>query len=322
MRFINVVGWSMNFQDYTIDVLVIGRACVDYISVVDQFPAENTKVPLTMRLAEGGGQGATSSCCVARLGGRVVYIGRVGDDEEGRFCLKRLKDFRVDTSCVQVVKDEITPVAYVFITRDSGKRTIIFERSHMPPLIIDEPLEGLLKRARVLLMDPQVTYLAGQLKSLNTFPVIIYDCERFREGIEDMMKIADYFIPSSQIFHDRPEWIAGSSKTEKIMKLSGMVSGILVMTDGENGAYYVQDKKLYQVMPPEARIKDTTGAGDNFHAAFALAISRGFSLSDAVRLSVAVATLSCRDYGGRAGLPEFDEAVEVMKSLQLSRVAL
>ena len=40
-----------------VDVLVIGRSCLDYIAVVNQFPAENQKLPLEFRLTEGGGQG-------------------------------------------------------------------------------------------------------------------------------------------------------------------------------------------------------------------------------------------------------------------------
>ena len=49
------------------DVLVIGRSCLDYIAVVQQFPAENQKGPLEFRLTEGGGQGGTASCWFFRL---------------------------------------------------------------------------------------------------------------------------------------------------------------------------------------------------------------------------------------------------------------
>ena len=74
-----------------IDVLVIGRACVDNIALVDKFPFEDKKAPMKRILVEAGGQGSTSSCCITRLGGKAVYYGRIGDDEEGSFCLKRLR---------------------------------------------------------------------------------------------------------------------------------------------------------------------------------------------------------------------------------------
>jgi sulfofructose kinase len=61
---------------------------------------------------------------------------------------------------------------------------------------------------------------------------------------------------------------------------------------------------------------DTIGAGDNFHAAFALALTKGFDLHRAVKLSVAVASLSCREYGGRNGIPNMQEAMEVAEKLE------
>jgi sulfofructose kinase len=298
------------------DVLVIGRACVDYISVVERFPVEDSKVPLEERLTEGGGQGATSACCISRLGGKVCYYGSVGDDDGGRFCIERLKHFGVDTSRVKMVEGGTTPVAYVFITQDTACRTIIYERSCLPPVGIDEEIPALLEKACVLLLDPQVTYLASRLKGFDKLPVIVYDCERPREGIEDMMRIADFFIPSAEFFSSAGIRIDGSTLIEKIRSLSHMVSGTLVMTAGEQGAYYVHQDRIYQVLPPHASITDTTGAGDNFHAAFALAVSRGFCLKDSVRFSVAVATLSCRAYGGREGVPDFEEAYRVMQCLE------
>ncbi|MEW6188077.1 MAG: carbohydrate kinase family protein, partial [Thermodesulfobacteriota bacterium] len=78
-----------------IDVLVFGRSCLDYIAVVDRFPGENQKEALDFWLVEGGGQGGTTSCSISKLGGQVFYIGKVGDDGAGRFCLKRLRDFGV-----------------------------------------------------------------------------------------------------------------------------------------------------------------------------------------------------------------------------------
>lgn len=66
---------------------------------------------------------------------------------------------------------------------------------------------------------------------------------------------------------------------------------------------------------PHVNAIDTVGAGDNFHAAFALALTRDFDLHQAVKFSVAVASLSCREYGGRAGVPDWTEALEIADTL-------
>ncbi len=300
-----------------IDVLVIGRSCLDYIAVINQFPEENRKVPLEFRLTEGGGQGGTASCCISRLGGKVAYTGKLGDDDEGRFCLKRLKDFGVGTDYIEIVRDGKTPVAYVFVTAASGQRTIIYERNALPRINIDQGIENLAAESEVVLLDPEVTYLGGQLKAAGGDNIkLVYDCERWRQGIEDIMDTADYFIPSSDFLDSDRLNFGDIPFNRKIFKLNEMVTGQLIVTRGEKGAYYPAGDTLYQVAAPAVNAIDTIGAGDNFHAAFALALTKGFDLHRAVKLSVAVASLSCREYGGRNGIPNMQEAMGVADKLE------
>jgi len=300
-----------------IDVLVIGRSCLDYIAVVNQFPAENQKLPLEFRLTEGGGQGGTSSCCISRLGGKVAYVGKLGDDDEGRFCLKRLEDFGVKTEFVEIVSGGKTPVAYVFITTHSGARSIIYERTALPKIKIDATLKNLVTQTGIALLDPEVTYLGRQLKEVaGTNVKVIYDSERWREGIEDIMNTADYFIPSSEFLVADELQFHNISFNQRIIKLNNRVSGNLIVTHGEKGAYYITDDTLYHVATPEIKAVDTVGAGDNFHAAFAMALAKGFNLHQMVKFSVAVASLSCREYGGRNGVPDWTQALAVAKTLK------
>ena len=298
------------------DVLVIGRSCLDIIAVVNQFPRENQKLPLEFSLTEGGGQGGTASCCISRLGGKAAYVGKLGDDDEGRLCINRLEDFGVTTEFIEIVKGGKTPVAYVFITADSGDRSIIYERNKLPKIKIDSTLEGLVRQTGVALLDPEVTYLGRQLKSAAGSKVkLIYDCERWREGIEDIMNSADFFIPSSEFLAACELGLDGLAFNEKIIKLQEMVAGSLIVTHGEKGAYYITDDNLHHVAAPDIKAVDTVGAGDNFHAAFALALVRSFDLHRAVKFSVAVASLSCREYGGRAGVPTWEQALKVAGTL-------
>ena len=299
-----------------LDVLVIGRNCIDYISVIDRFPREDEKVPLSARLVEGGGQGGTSACCVSRLGGKTAVIGNIGDDKEGEFCLGRLRDFNVDTHYVQIIKNAKTPVAYLFVNRSNGKRTIIYEPSGLPDIDIPKDLDHLLQSAKTLSLDPQTTTLGKTLKQrIRPDAKLIYDCERWKDHMEEMMEAADYFIPSSAFFDASKDKFEPGQLFDNIFKLEKMVQGQLIVTHGDAGAYYPLGNRLYHVPAPAVPVLDTTGAGDNFHGAFALAISRGFDLHQAVRFSVAVSSLSCRAYGGREAVPDFNEALAMSQRL-------
>ena len=299
------------------DVLVIGRNCLDFISVVDTFPAEDEKVALAFRLVEGGGQGGTAACCIARLGGRVGLIGKVGADQEGRFCLDRLNFFGVDTRFVEIVKRGQTPVAYLFVTRKNGRRTIIYEPSQLPGIALTAQHLAMLSTAATVLLDPETTYLAEAVK-MNKGPGtrIIYDCERWKPGVAQMMALADYFIPSAVFLDSAPVTAEPMDFHQKVLRLDKDTRGQLIVTCGEQGAVYPHGGHLYRVPAPDVTAVDTIGAGDNFHGAFALAVSLGFDLHRAVRFAVAAASLSCREYGGRKGLPDRREVLDVTKHIK------
>lgn len=304
-----------------LDVLVIGRNCIDYIAVIERFPEEDEKAPLIERRIEGGGQGGTSACCAARLGGKVALAGNIGNDAAGKFCLDRLKDFHVNVDHVQRLDHAATPVAYLFVTRSSGKRTIIYEPNRLPEIDIQGNLSRLIASAKTLSLDPQTTYLAKALKQLTHAGTrIIYDCERWLDSVEDMMDTADYFIPSSVFFKSKPDKFPGRNLFENILALDEMAKGQVIVTHGAEGAYYPCNGKLYQVPAPLVQARDTTGAGDNFHGAFAFAVSRGLDLHEAVKLAVAVASLSCRGYGGREALPDWQEASALARQLSCRTV--
>jgi len=147
-----------------------------------------------------------------------------------------------------------------------------------------------------------------------------YDCERWREGIEDILAAADYVIPSAEFLEVVELKLSSAPLKEKIFQLSKIVHGNLIVTNGEDGAYYLVEGSLYHVTVPNVHAVDTIGAGDNFHAAFAFALTKGFDLHQTVSFSVAVASLSCREYGGRKGVPMMNAALKVANALAVKIV--
>jgi sugar/nucleoside kinase (ribokinase family) len=135
-----------------------------------------------------------------------------------------------------------------------------------------------------------------------------------------MMAAAHFFIPSSAFLDAEPLGLNDLGFSDKLFCLKKRIKGELIVTRGARGVVYIQDDALYQVAAPALPVKDTTGAGDNFHAAFALATAKGWDLHEAVRFSVAVASLSCREYGGRNGIPEENTALAMARQLKTIQI--
>ncbi|MBD3160585.1 MAG: hypothetical protein GF346_00535 [Candidatus Eisenbacteria bacterium] len=88
--------------------------------------------------------------------------------------------------------------------------------------------------------------------------------------------------------------------------------GILV-TLGASGAAAWIDGRVERFPAYAVEPVDTTGAGDVFHGAFAVACLRGMELRDAIDFSNAVAAMKCRAVGAQAGIPRGVEEVEAFR---------
>ena len=69
------------------DVVGLGLNSIDFLSLVPEFPASNSKMEILRFATSGGGQVATAMVALSRWGVKTKYIGKVGSDELGRLSL-------------------------------------------------------------------------------------------------------------------------------------------------------------------------------------------------------------------------------------------
>ena len=282
-----------------LDLLALGRACVDEILEVEAYPAEDQKRPLTARIREGGGQASTAACLAGHLGGRVAFLGVLGADEGGTFVRARMEAFGVEVASTPQPRG-VTPVAFCIVARRSGTRTILYEPSKEAPLGWAELDLTLVERARTVLVDPQaehvIPFLLPLCRSLGI--PLIADAEHARGddwrqtwGQADVLAASETFLR---------EIGPGLTAEEAIEVASREARGTVLATLGAGGALAALEGKILRVPAPRVEVRDTTGAGDSFHGGLCLALARGFPMVDAIRYAVAAASLACRGLGGRS----------------------
>src|SRR5512137_2900710 len=134
-------------QDY--DVLVVGELNADLILRGNVTPAfgqvEQIIDEATLTI---GSSSAIFACGAARLGLRVAFIGKAGDDEFGRFMLRELTQHSINTS--GVVIDPRIPTGLSVILSRPADRAILTHLGSIAALRFDEIDLSLLSRARHL----------------------------------------------------------------------------------------------------------------------------------------------------------------------------
>ena len=82
------------------------------------------------------------------------------------------------------------------------------------------------------------------------------------------------------------------------------------VTDGSNGVYFLEEGTLCNLPAPEIKAKDTLGAGDVWHGAFAVCLAEGKSESEAIKFSNLAAAIKCTKFGGQSSIPTRTEINE------------
>lgn len=297
------------------DCVGFGLNAVDHLIVVPHYPDFDTKTRFQEYEKSAGGQTATAMVALQRLGMNTAYAGRFGSDEDGRFGLLSLEYEGVNLDYVETIEGADNQVAFIIIDERSGERTIIWDRDERLSYRVDEAPIELASRGRVLHLDahdpPACVVMAGPAHRAGT--VVTADIDNIYEGLPELLPLIDVLITSSE-FPQRLTGIADlHSSLIEIQSRYGCA--IVGATLGARGAIVHCDGQFVEspAFDVPGGCRDTTGAGDAFHAGFVYGMLRDEDLERCMKLGNAVAALKCRALGGRAALPTADELKEFMR---------
>ena len=106
----------------------------------------------------------------------------------------------------------------------------------------------------------------------------------------------------------------GSAPMAQMVRSQAAFETKLMLRNGENLLLTVIIPTLLLVLFSAVDVVDTTGAGDVFHGAYALAIGTGLDVRAAMSFSAATAAMKCRHAGGRNGIPDINECLAFMRT--------
>ena len=296
----------------TYDVVGVGYCAVDYLGIVPRYPNVDEKMGMTEFIRQGGGIMATAMAAVGRLGGRARYIGKIGDDDFGKFIISELQKEGVDTSRVVIQPGASSQFSFVVVDGVTGKRTIFWTSSGIEFGASEIRREDILA-GKVLQVDahhPSAAIQAATWANEAGIPVVL-DAGSLREGSAELVERTDALMVSTLFARQ----FTGEDDPERAARaMFGGRRRIAGVTLGERGCVYVTEDGLFHQPAFEVEVVDTTGAGDVFHGAFSFGLAKGWPYPRIVEFASAVAAIKCTKLGGRTGIPTYAEAVSFLQA--------
>jgi len=291
------------------DAVGFGLNAVDHLIVVPEYPAFDTKTRFTEYERSAGGQTATAMVALQRLGLKTAYAGRFGSDEDGRFGLLSLEFEGVNLEYAETIEGADNQTAFIIIDARSGERTIIWDRDERLSYRADEAPIQLASRGRILHLDahdpPACVAMASAARAAET--IVTADIDNIYDGLPELLPLIDVLITSAEFPH-RLTGIA-DMRASLIETHARFGCSIVGATLGARGAVIYCEGQFIEspACDVPGGCRDTTGAGDAFHAGFIYGLLREEDLVTCMKFGNAVAALKCRALGGRAALPSEEE---------------
>ncbi len=294
-------------------VLVVGYNAFDVIVPVCEFPAPDEKAEVSRVITCGGGPGATAAIALARLGAEVQLITPLTDDLPGRLQRSELLAAGVDLSHSPTVEGFESPKAVIMVDEARGQRTIFWSRGDVPHLEPNHAVPELLDDADLFYTDgheAEVSILLATSALERGLPVV-FDAGSVRAGSGELVACCTDVV-SSRGF--APDLTGRTAPLDVLRALRDTGPERVAMTFGSEGVLGLENDRPFPVAAFAVPVRDTTGAGDAFHAGYAFALANGLDFGSCLDWGSAVAGLKCRDWGGRLGLPDLKEVQGLLEN--------
>lgn len=286
-----------------IKMTIIGSSSIDLVVTTSKRPNQGETIIGESFKTVPGGKGANQAVAAARLGAEVFMVGCVGEDNFGETIVNNFTANGVNTTYVERVTHSETGTAH--ITLAEGDNSIIVVKGandYVTPDLVEKAL-NVISESDVVLIQQEipketVEYVA-EICFANNVPLLLNPAPA-RPISKTVIEKATYLTPNESeaaiLFEDKD-----------IHEVLKEFPNKLLVTEGKNGVRYYDGINEIVIPAYSVEAVDTTGAGDTFNAAFAVAVAEGKSMEDSIRFANRAASLSVTKFGAQGGMPTREE---------------
>ena len=294
------------------DITVLGIFVADISFLGNKLPSMGETILGDSYNVGPGGKGCNQSIAISRLGGKVKFISKLGDDDYGKLAINKLKKDNIDTSNIIISKEHKTGVAGIHVDKNTGKNAITVVRGAPSSLNIKEIDTRLFKHSKIFLtqLEIPIEVTLYCLKAAKEYGLInILNPAPACKLSNDFFKLVDYFTPNET----EAEFYTGVKINDEndakvsAKKLIDMGIKKVIITLGEKGLFYSDGKEEIYVKATTDKAIDTTGAGDAFNGGFSFALLKGKKIDECLEIANKVAGFSTTKLGAGDSMPTLED---------------
>ncbi|WP_432741014.1 ribokinase [Staphylococcus equorum] len=279
------------------NIVVIGSSSIDLVVKTDVLPQAGETVMGNSFFTTTGGKGANQAVAAARLSNKVYMIGAVGDDENGKQIIENLEQNNVDTTFMDKIENETSGTAHITLFEDDNRIIVVpAANNHVTPEKVLPKLERF-GAGDIILMQHEIP--EHTIKEVTDYAV--------KHDMKVILNPAPYRNIDKEII-DKVTWITPNESESELLFESGVDEALkayprkLIVTKGAAGAMFYNDYQQL-VKGYKKKVVDTTGAGDTFNGALAVALIENKPLEEAVDFANLAGSFSVTGLGAQGAMP-------------------
>lgn len=310
------------------DIIAIGRACIDLNAVEYNRPMEET---LTFKKYVGGSP-ANIAIGTSKLGLKAGFIGKLADDQHGRFIEQYMRSVGIDTSNLVVDQEgHKTGLAFTEI-KSPEECSILMYRDDVADLYLSpaEVNEDYIKKAKILLVSGtalakspsrEAVLKAVQLAKKNDVKVVFELDYRPYTWVSAEETAVYYSLVAEQsnvVIGTRDEFdvlenIQGGKNEDTVHYLFHYSPELIVIKHGVDGSYaYSKTGEIFRGHAYLTKVLKTFGAGDSFASAFLYALVTGKEIEIALKYASASAAIVVSKHSSSEAMPTLEEIEQLI----------
>lgn len=281
------------------NIYIVGSINTDLVITTPYMPKAGETLTGSGFFVARGGKGANQAVAAARLGGKVVMCGLVGDDDFGKSAVKAFTEVGIDVSHIRAVSGVPSGTAVIII--ENGDNRIILDKGANAELS-EKDIDEALKNAKAgdiyltQLENPIEIIGYGLKKAREKGMYVILNPAPANKGIVPYLKYCDLVTPNE-------------TETEIMGGKEFLLSQVptLLVTLGGNG-FEITDKsgsKHYDCI--KIKPVDTTAAGDTLCGGLAAMLAKGKTLEESSIFGSKAASIACTRKGAQPSIPTLAE---------------